>query len=94
MFDVKSADDGRIIFSGRLDASQVDRARAALSGVTETCVLDFGDLEYVSSLGLGVLLEAQKRLNGLGHGLVLTGLNSHLTDLFRLAGFDRVFEIR
>ena len=94
MFEIRRADDGRWVLSGRLDASRVESVRAALREVTETCELDFSSLEYISSLGLGVLLEAQKRLGTSGHGLVITNLNEHLSDLFRLAGFDSVFEIR
>ncbi len=94
MFDIKLADDGRIQLSGRLDASQVERARTVLGAVTESCTLDFSELEYISSLGLGVLLEAQKRLTEVGRGLVVTNLSVHIADLFKLAGFDLIFEIR
>ena len=94
MFDISTADDGRILLSGRLDASQVESARSVLGTVTGTCTLDFSELEYISSLGLGVLLEAQKRLTEAGHGLVITNLSEHIADLFKLAGFDLIFEIR
>ena len=94
MLDIKLADDGRILLSGRLDASQVERVRTVLGAVTESCTLDFSELEYISSLGLGVLLEAQKRLTDAGHGLIITNLSVHIADLFKLAGFDLIFEIR
>lgn len=94
MFDIKLGDEGRILLSGRLDASRVDSVRTVLGAVTESCTLDFSELEYISSLGLGVLLEAQKRLNEAGHGLIITNLSVHIRDLFKLAGFDLIFEIR
>ena len=94
MFDIRLADDGRILLSGRLDASQVESARTVLGAVKESCTLDFSELEYISSLGLGVLLEAQKRLTEAGHGFVVTNLSVHIADLFKLAGFDLIFEIR
>ena len=94
MFDIKVAEDGRVQLCGRLDASQVDGARATLGEISESCTLDFSELEYISSLGLGVLLETQKRLSESGHGLVVTNLSDHIADLFRLAGFDLVFDIR
>lgn len=95
MFDITPADDGRhILFKGRLDASQVESARSVLGTVTASCTLDFSELEYISSLGLGVLLEAQKRLTDAGHGLVVTNLSEHIADLFKLAGFDLIFEIK
>ena len=94
MFDIRPADDGRILLSGRLDASQVESVRIVLAAVTESHTLDFSELEYISSLGLGVLLEAQKRLTEAGHRLVITNLSDHIADLFKLAGFDLIFEIR
>ena len=94
MFDIRLVDEGRILLSGRLDASQVDSARAVLGSVTKSCTLDFSELEYISSLGLGVLLEAQKRLSQTGQGLVITNLSEHIADLFKLAGFHLIFEIR
>ncbi len=93
MFDIRRAENGDILLSGRLDASQADKARSVLRTVVESCRVDFGDLEYISSLGLGVLLEAQRRLSESGHGLKLANLSDHLSDLFRLAGFDTIFEI-
>ena len=94
MFDIKLGDEGQILLSGRLDASQVDSVRTVLGAVTESCTLDFSELEYISSLGLGVLLSLQKRLSEVGHGLVMTNLSVHIADLFKLAGFDLIFEIR
>ena len=94
MFDIKLGDEGRILLSGRLDASQVESVRTVLGAVTESCMLDFSELEYISSLGLGVLLEAQKRLSEAGQGLIITNLSVHIRDLFKLAGFDLIFEIR
>jgi anti-sigma B factor antagonist len=93
MFNIRRADNGDVVLSGRLDASQAETARAVFKQVVESCSVDFGGLEYISSLGLGVLLETQRRLGETGHGLKLTKLNPHLSDLFRLAGFDTLFEI-
>ena len=93
MFDIRSTESGVVMMSGRLDASQADKARAVLRTITESCVIDFSGLEYISSLGLGVLLEAQKRLRDAGGGLTLRGLNEHLREVFHLAGFDSVFKI-
>ena len=55
--------------------------------------LDCGQLEYISSAGLGVLLKTQKRLLAAGGKLRLVGLKPHLRDIFRYSGFDQIFEI-
>jgi anti-sigma B factor antagonist len=56
-------------------------------------VLDCTALEYLSSAGLGVLLKTQKRLKSGAGQLRLTGVNRHVHDIFRYAGFDQIFEI-
>ena len=55
-------------------------------------VLDCTALEYLSSAGLGVLLKTQKRLKAAAGALRLTGVNRHVHDIFRYAGFDQIFD--
>lgn len=93
MFDIKRDENGNILISGRFDASRVKDAQGVLDEINESCTLDFRDLEYISSAGLGTLLAAQKRLTGIGHGLRLINLNKHIRDIFRVAGFDFIFDI-
>lgn len=93
MFDIRRGDDGVIALSGRLDASHAERLDEALDEARGRTVLDCTGLEYVSSLGLGVLLKTQKRLIPEGGGLRLRGLSPHLREVFRFSGFDRIFEI-
>jgi anti-sigma B factor antagonist len=93
MFDIRRTEDGHIRISGRLDASHAREAKEVLDGLDGSCTLDFSELEYISSAGLGVLLAAQKRLNDIGHNLTLVNLNRHIRDIFRVAGFDFIFDI-
>ena len=93
MFDTRILDSGDIAFSGRLDASQTDKAERILKSVTSTRTLDFQELEYVSSAGLGILIACQKRLKTTGNGLILKNLNNHIKDIFKFTGFDKFFEI-
>ncbi len=93
MFDVKLGEQNELLFFGRLDAAQASTARNHLDRIQETTVLDFSNLEYISSAGLSVLLFTQKRLNENGHHLKLKNLNKHIREVFRYAGFDMIFEI-
>ena len=93
MFDVSRGEKDQVLLSGRLDASQVEKLKGVLDTVTQSCILDFAELEYISSAGLGVLLRVQKRLKGTGDELTLTGMNHHIRDIFRFAGLDQVFKI-
>jgi len=92
MLDITPGPGGELVFKGRLDASQVDRARTALKALGGG-VLDFAGLDYISSAGLGVLLAAQKELGAKGLGLKLVNLNPYLKDVFHLSGFDQILEI-
>lgn len=93
MFDVRISETGEVLLSGRFDASQVEKAKAVFNTITQSSIVNFKDLEYISSAGLGVLLLTQKRLNESGYSLKLKNMNKHIEDIFRYAGFDTIFEI-
>ena len=93
MFEINIAEDGQIVLSGRLDASQSDKAKAEFDKITKSATVNFKDLEYISSAGLGVLFAAQKRLKDAGQGMRLINMNQHIRDVFRYARFDLIFEI-
>ena len=93
MFEIKRDESGTISLHGRLDASQVDRARVVFSNVTKSCTVDFAQLSYISSAGLGLLFGTQKKLVDSGGGLTLINLSPHIREIFQIAGFDNIFEI-
>lgn len=93
MFSITVGDDGEIQLSGRFDASRVEQAEAIFNRVNSTCKVNFSDLQYISSAGLGVLLKTQKRLSASGHSLILIRMNKLVRDVFRIARFDLVFQI-
>ena len=93
MFEIKRDEDGTVSLYGRLDASQVEAARAVFNQVTESCDVDFAELSYISSAGLGLLFGTQKRLVDGGGSLTLINLSPHIREIFQIAGFDNIFEI-
>jgi anti-sigma B factor antagonist len=93
MFDIDFNEHGHIVLSGRLDAAQAHKALEFLDRLAGECVMDLASLEYISSAGLGVLLKTHKRLMAGSSGLKLLNLNSHISDVFRYSGFDKLFEI-
>ncbi len=62
MFDIELGENGDILCSGRLDAAQCGKAQEFMDSISGSSVLDFSQLEYISSAGLGILLKTQKRL--------------------------------
>ena len=81
--------------SGRLDTTTAPELEAALndsmSGATKL-VLDFASLEYLSSAGLRVLLQAQKTMNKQGE-MVVRNVNETISEIFEVTGFSDVLTI-
>lgn len=92
MFRIDRDADGTIRLGGRLDAASVAQARVFLEDVDVSSRIDFSELDYIASAGLGLLAAVQRRLMDRGHGLTLCGLSPHLRDVLALAGFEGVFE--
>jgi anti-anti-sigma factor len=93
MFEILVQEGGIVKLSGRLDAAQADRAKATLDGVKGSATLDLTDLDYVSSAGLGVLVQTFKRLRDTGHGFKLTNLKPRIRSVFVYAGLDKVLQL-
>ena len=94
MFDIEYGEGGEVVCRGRLDAAQCAKAEAFLSGIEGASTLDFMQLDYISSAGLGILLKTQKRLAGSGAGLRIINVNNHIHDVFRYSGFHAIFDIQ
>jgi anti-sigma B factor antagonist len=93
MLAIEMGPDGAVVLNGRLDAAQAPAAQSFLDKVAGPVTLDCGQLEYISSAGLGVLLKTQKRLMAAGGQLRLVRLKPHLRDIFTYSGFDQLFQI-
>jgi anti-sigma B factor antagonist len=93
MLRIEAGPDGRIVMSGRLDASQARAAQRVLDRTSGAVTLDCTGLEYISSAGLGVLLMTQKRLTAASGRLRLVAVSHALHDIFRFSGFDQILDI-
>lgn len=93
MFEIRPGDGGGLRLIGRLDASEAEGAMAVLLKVDRPLTADCSELDYISSAGLGVIMETYKRLHALGFGLRLVSVSPHIRNVFRYVGLDRVIEI-
>ena len=87
-----------INIKGRIDHKTAKDFEEALKshlgdGQTGSLVLDLGELEYMTSAGLRVLLMLAKKLQGTGGHLVLCAMPESVRLVFELAGFLPIFEI-
>lgn len=82
--------------SGRLDTTTAPQLEAVikeeLTDVTEL-VLDFENLEYISSAGLRVLLLAQKIMNKQGN-MIIRNVCSDIKEVFDITGFSDILTIK
>ena len=80
---------------GRLDTTTAPQLeaefKANISGV-ETLILDFAELEYLSSAGLRVLLQAQKTMNKQGE-MIIKNVNETINEIFEVTGFIDILTI-
>lgn len=84
-----------LALEGRLDTTTAPQLEAevkgALTGVTEL-VMDFSQLEYLSSAGLRVILAAQKIMNRQGT-LIIRHVNETIMEVFEVTGFSDILTI-
>ena len=81
--------------SGRIDTKTSPQFSEALtdslSGVT-MLIVDMGEVAYISSAGLRVLLTAQKTMNKQGE-MKVTNVNSDVMEIFDVTGFSDILTI-
>ncbi len=94
----KQADGGKLVVkvSGRLDtmtAPQLEKElKDSIPGVSQL-VLDFADLDYISSAGLRVVLGAQKAMTAQNGTMVVRNLNEAVRDVFDITGFTSILTV-
>jgi anti-sigma B factor antagonist len=80
---------------GKLDtitsADLQKKTQEVLSDGHTRIILNFKDLNYVSSAGLRVLLMAQKRVKPSGGNVMLTGVQEQVMEVFTISGFTPLF---
>jgi anti-anti-sigma factor len=83
--------------TGRLDSTTSpmlgERLGAMLSAAKARVLVDFSQLEYISSAGFRVLLQAAKRADQNAAKLVLCGVSGKVRQVFDLGGFLDLFSI-
>lgn len=75
--------------AGRLNtntAPELDQTiRSSIDGI-DTLILDFADLDYISSAGLRVVLSAQKIMRTKG-SMIVRDVKPQVMDVFEMTGF-------
>ena len=84
-----------LTLNGRLDTTTAPELEAvikySIAGITNL-VMDFAELEYLSSAGLRVILSAQKTMNKQGE-MVIRNVNETINEVFEITGFIDILTI-
>lgn len=83
--------------SGILDGTKAGPFRQEITSLVESNVdvilIDFKDVTFMDSSGLGALVLALKTVRAAGRKLFICSVNDQIKMLFELTSMDRVFEI-
>lgn len=85
-----------LIIEGRIDTITSQDLENQINdemGKFDSLILDFNDLEYISSAGLRVLIAAQKKLKQDDIPMSIKNVNDSISEIFRMSGFDKILKI-
>lgn len=91
----KNGSELTLTLEGRLDTTTAPMLEKELKqeiGRVDLLIVDFADVEYISSAGLRVLLAAQKVMNRQGQ-MIIRNVNDTISDIFEITGFSDVLTI-
>ncbi|GKV68257.1 anti-sigma factor antagonist [Sporosarcina sp. NCCP-2716] len=82
---------------GEIDAFTAPTLKERLDQVADQpqcqAVLDFSEVDYMDSTGLGVFVAFYKRVKAVDGSVKIVGLNKRLKRLFEITGLDDIVEI-
>jgi anti-anti-sigma factor len=88
-----------LALAGRIDNSTTEGLKTGLDSYVAACrsegdklILDFSKVEYISSVGLRVLMLAAKQSREQGGTIVVAALQPVVREIFEISRFNLVFE--
>jgi anti-anti-sigma factor len=96
--DMHDKEDVKVVrFEGKLDTNTTPEAETTLTQAVEQgaskILIDFKDLDFVSSAGLRILLATAKKLGTQGGALRVCSLNETVRDIFDISGFSTLLRV-
>lgn len=90
-------DISAIRVSGRIDAITAPQLEKRIHGLVDNgkrkILLDFFDVDYLSSAGMRLLLSTTKKLKSLGGKLVVCSVDEDVLEIIKMAGFHTILNI-
>jgi anti-sigma B factor antagonist len=82
--------------SGRIDTSTSTQFEEVIKDLIDNghfnLVLDFNDVDFLSSSGLRIMVTTRKKLREMGGDVVLANPSQRAADSVEIAGLDKLFQ--
>lgn len=85
---------------GRIDHASADAFATALAPHLAQCnanslplILDFSGVEYISSVGLRVLVLTARQIKAQGGRIAIAALSPMVQEVFKISRFDLVYDV-
>ena len=82
---------------GEIDLDTVktlkERLNQLIDGGASKVLVNFADVDFVSSAGLRILLATAKKLSGSGGNLRISNLNETVSEVFEISGFSTILDV-
>ncbi len=94
--EIKNSGEITLKLNGRVDtitAPELQQAVLIAFQKEKNVVIDFEDVEYISSAGLRALLIGEKTAKSKGGSMTIKGANETVKSVFSVTGFDKILTI-
>ena len=71
----------------------MDELQQVLNIADKALLLDCSEMEYISSAGLRFFMQLKRESEAKGGSIRITHLNEDVADIFRMSGFQNIFQI-
>ena len=92
---IRNGDRALVLLEGELDHCCAQRIRSELDGMLadqtlQHMILDFSQMNFMDSSGIGVILGRYRILRDRGGTLSVTRMNRHVARIFHMSGMDKI----
>ncbi len=90
--------DNRLYLKGEIDIFNSREIREEIMDFyfkrCDDIVLDFKDVDFIDSTGLGILIAVRKEAENDGNKVTIENVNSKIKKIFVITELDQVFEVK
>jgi len=88
----------RVCLIGELDTTvtveQADELDRVIAIADRALEINCAEMEYISSAGLRFFMQLKRESEAKGGSIRITHLNEDVSDIFRMSGFNNIFDIQ